>query len=139
MMNAKQAKFFLITAAAIAWSASASAVNYDCRVVEKVDYQHTYTKEAIAKAKFSVRINDSQSPTLSRCSYEASEKRITCDEYSVDKVVQDPNVGIKKFYAFKNQFDVQLYPARANETELFFVENNGRGGIAYGFCKTVTP
>ncbi len=40
---------------------------------------------------------------------------------------------IKKFYVFRSQFDVQVYP------DLSFIENNGRGGIAFGTCSVVAP
>lgn len=68
---------------------------------------------------------------LSRCSYALSVARVTCDRYEVDKVVLDDVAQIKKYYVFRSQFDVQLF---ANQS---FIENNGRGGIAYGTC--VTP
>ncbi|WP_281970147.1 MULTISPECIES: hypothetical protein [unclassified Polynucleobacter] len=57
------------------------------------------------------------------------ECKVTCDRYSVDRVEVDKFVGIKKFYFFKGQFDVQLFP------DMNFVENNGRGGVSYGKCE----
>jgi hypothetical protein len=76
-----------------------------------------------------VRIKDEQKPELERCSYSTSQSKVTCDRYSVDRVEVDKFVGIKKFYYFKGQFDVQLFP------DMNFVENNGRGGISYGKCE----
>ena len=38
-------------------------------------------------------------------------------------------VGIKKFYLFKSQFDVQLFP------DMNFVEKNCRSGVSYGKCE----
>ena len=50
-----------------------------------------------------------------------------------DLVFPDEYQKIKKYYRFRGQFDVQLFPS------LFFVENNGRGGIAFGKCRVVSP
>ena len=58
---------------------------------------------------------------------------MTCDRYPMDKVVLDENVKIKKYYLFRSQFDVQLF------ADLLFIENNGRGGIAFGRCRVVAP
>ena len=70
---------------------------------------------------------------VSRCSYAASVQKVTCDRYKMDKVVFDKNVQIKKYYLFQSQFDVQIF------RDLSFVENNGRGGIAFGKCRVVAP
>jgi hypothetical protein len=83
----------------------------------------------LKKWKFSVKIHYTPKPELERCSFTPSEKKITCDRFSVDRVEVDKFVGIKKFYYFTGQFDVQLYP------DMKFVENNGRGGISYGKCE----
>ncbi len=53
---------------------------------------------------------------------------MTCDRYEVDKVVLDEVARIKKYYVFSSQFDVQLY------SDGRFIENNGRGTVAYGTC-----
>jgi hypothetical protein len=68
-----------------------------------------------------------------RCSFAPSAERVTCDRYQVDKGVFDENVKIKKYYVFRSQFDVQLF------SNLLFIENNGRGGIAYGRCSLIAP
>ncbi len=59
---------------------------------------------------------------------------------NVDKITSDDIntldgniIHIKKYYVFKGQFDVQLYP------DLTFIENNGRGDIAYGKCELTSP
>ena len=70
---------------------------------------------------------------VSRCSFSPSYQKVTCNKYKIDRVTRDENVNIVKFYHFASQFDVQLWPT------LFFVENNGRGGVAYGKCIFVTP
>lgn len=70
---------------------------------------------------------------VSRCSFSPSANKVTCDRYQVDKVVFDENAKIKKYYVFRSQFDVQLF------SDLSFIENNGRGDIAYGKCRVVAP
>ena len=103
--------------------------SYECLVTRKLDSENLYPKSQLDQYKYSVRIKDEKNPEVDRCSFTPSEKKVTCDKYSVDRVEVDRNVGIKKFYYFKGQFDVQLYP------DMRFVENNGRGGISYGKCE----
>lgn len=76
-------------------------------------------------------IHDEKSPFVERCSYIESQNKVTCDKYLVDRVEVDQYIGVRKFYYFKGQFDVQLFD------DLSFIENNGRKGIAYGQCKGV--
>ena len=112
----------------------AAAAKYDCKVEKKFDSENTYTANKIEKGQFSVKIEDSGGGAfVSRCSLSPSANKITCDRYQVDKVVFDEKVKIKKYYVFQSQFDVQLF------SDLLFVENNGRGGIAYGKCRVVAP
>jgi len=103
--------------------------SYDCVVSRKTDFDNEIPLSIIQKYKYSVKIKDTPKPELERCSFTPSEKKVTCDRYSVDRVEVDKFVGIKKFYYFTGQFDVQLYP------DMKFVENNGRGGISYGKCE----
>jgi hypothetical protein len=103
--------------------------SYDCVVTRKIGLENIVSDIELKKWKFSVKIHDTPKPELERCSFTPSEKKITCDRFSVDRVEVDKFVGIKKFYYFSGQFDVQLYP------DMKFVENNGRGGISYGMCK----
>lgn len=119
-------------------SMTAQAAIYECNVTKKFDTENIYSKEAIERGKFSVVVKDTASPTISRCSFTPSKAAITCDEYPVDKIAQAQKVGIKKYYYFEGQLDVQLYPP-VGKGEMTFVENNGRGGIAFGTCKTVKP
>jgi len=114
----------LLTMSGFVYSSS-----YDCVVSRKTDFDNEIPSSIIQKYKYSVRIKDTPKPELERCSFTPSEKRVTCDRYSVDRVEVDKFVGIKKFYYFTGQFDVQLYP------DMKFVENNGRGGISYGKCE----
>ncbi len=102
---------------------------YDCKVTRKFDFQSEIPSTIIQKYQYSVRIKDTPKSELERCSFTPSQNRVTCDRYTVDRVETDKFVGIKKFYYFNGQFDVQLYP------DMKFVENNGRGGISYGTCE----
>ena len=103
--------------------------SYECKVTRKLDSETIYSSSHIEQYKFSVKIKDEPKPELERCSYSPSQNKVTCDKYSVDRLEVDKFVGIKKFYFFKGQFDVQLFP------DMNFVENNGRGGISYGKCE----
>lgn len=114
----------LLTMSGFVYSSS-----YDCVVSRKTDFDNEIPLSIIQKYKYSVKIKDTSKPELERCSFTPSKKKVTCDRYSVDRVEVDKFVGIKKFYYFTGQFDVQLYP------DMKFVENNGRGGISYGKCE----
>ncbi len=112
----------------------AHSVVYHCKVTKKLDAERTYPQSMIDKYKYSVKIEElGSSSYLSRCGYSPSARKMTCDRYKVDKTVFDANVKVKKYYVFASQFDVQLYQT------LFFVENNGRGGIAFGKCVLHSP
>jgi len=113
---------------------AAQAVEYHCNVEKKFNSEHTYTQSDIEKFQYSVRIEEiGNSALISRCSFSTSEQTVTCDRYVVDKIESDSYVKIKKYYNFRSQLDVQLWRS------LFFVENNGRAGIAFGNCKVVAP
>ena len=119
----------LLFAPAIAHSAE-----YACKVDKKFSYEHEYTSSEIKKWQFSLIIEESESTAyVSRCSFSTSAQEVTCDRYEAEKIVYDENVKIKKYYFFRSQFDVQLFQ------DLTFVENNGRGDIAYGKCKFIAP
>ncbi len=100
----------------------------------KFDRERVYSQAHLQKYQFSVLIEErGDSAFLSRCSFTTSSQEVTCDRYEVDKVVFDEHVRIKKFYVFHSQFDVQVY------SDLSFIENNGRGGIAFGTCSITAP
>ena len=105
------------------------STTYDCKVTRKIGPENIVSESELKKWKFSIKIHDIPKPELERCSFDTSKDRVTCDKYTVDRVETDKFVGIKKFYYFTGQFDVQLYP------DMRFVENNGRGGISYGICE----
>jgi hypothetical protein len=90
--------------------------------------------QQLKEGRYSVRISERGGIAfLSRCSFAQSANRVTCGQYRVDRVAFDPNVRIKKYYIFSSQFDVQVF------SDLTFVENNGRGGIAFGRCRLIAP
>lgn len=112
----------------------ARAAMLECTVTRKFDTERTYPEDHLKKARFSVLIDESaMGAKLSRCSFSQSEGRVTCDRYDVERVEHDTNIGAKKFYVFRSQYDVQVF------RDLTFVENNGRGGIAFGTCHAKYP
>ncbi len=114
--------------------AIAQSTEYVCKVEKKYNYEHEYTSSEIRKWQFSLIIDEKGSNAyISRCSFSPSEQKVTCDKYEADKVEYDERIKIKKYYFFSSQFDVQLFQ------DLTFIENNGRGDIAYGKCKFVAP
>lgn len=116
------------------FSLSAYAVEYSCEVTRKFDSEREFSREQIAKFQIANRVEESKDGAyVSRCSFSPSAGKFTCDRYKMDQVVFDENVKIKKYYHFKSQFDLQVF------ANLSFVENNGRGGIAYGKCSVVSP
>ena len=117
----------------VLFSSSLFAADFNCIVEKKINYEMEYPKEHLEKYKFSLKIHDEDSPypSLERCSFVASENMVTCDQYPIDKVEIDPHANIKKYYYFEGQFDVQLY------SDLWFIENNGRGDFAWGQCEVV--
>jgi histidinol-phosphate/aromatic aminotransferase/cobyric acid decarboxylase-like protein len=121
-------------AALLCAATTARAAEYTCAVTRKLDREREYPQQQIEQYQYSVRIEDGNTEFfVSRCSYTPSASNVTCDRYKIDHVVFDLNVKVKKYYVFNSQFDLQLFP------DLTFVENNGRGGIAYGKCKVISP
>ena len=110
------------------------AVEYDCKVSKKVNRETNYTAEHIKKWKFSLKLEETTNGAFwSRCSHSQIHGKITCDREAIDLIKVDSNVGIKKFYHFYSQGNVQLY------SDLSFLEDNGRGTISYGKCKVSKP
>ena len=102
------------------------AVEYRCKVEKKFDFENAYSQAKVEKGQFSVLVEEKgDSAFLSRCSFTPSAQKVTCDRYEVDKIVFDENVKIKKYYVLRSHFDVQVF------SDLSFIENNGRGGIAF--------
>lgn len=110
------------------------AAEYRCVVERKVDFNHEYTAAQLKKGQFSNLIEEStEGAFVSRCSFSSIEGKVTCDRYKMDRVDLDPNVKIKKFYNFRSQFSLQVFP------KLAFVEDNGRGSISFGRCQLTAP
>ena len=115
------------------------AASYRCDTVERAYFDphgkaQRATAEHLAKAKAHVIIEeDGPRARVSRCSWSAFEGKIVCDTYTADQVVLDPNIGAKKFYFFRSQFDVQVF------RDLTFIENNGRGQFSLGKCQLTSP
>jgi hypothetical protein len=115
-------------------SINAAAADYRCPVTQKFDEDHQYTSQQLSQGQFSVLIEQREDAVyVSRCGYAPSVQKVTCDRYAMDKVVRDPFIGAVKYYLFQSQFDVQVF------SNLTFIENNGRGGIAYGQCEVIFP
>jgi len=110
-------------------SANANAEELWCKVTRKLDSAgNEYTKAQLERFKPGVFVRSNNVvTTLSRCSYEFSGKH-SCDDYVADRVEVDPNVGHRKFYYYRGQFDVQGFSDNS------FIENNGRGTISFGQC-----
>jgi len=108
----------------------ATAAQFFCQVHQKIDVLagNVYTAEQIEAAQFSVRL-DTNSQTISRCSFSNTAGTVTCDDYRIDRMETAPGfVDIVKFYYFGGQFDMQIFDG------ISFIENNGRGSIAIGNC-----
>jgi len=102
-----------------------------CHVERKLDSERIYGPDEVVRGKFSVEILlEGATTLLRRCSFAPSVGRVTCDQYEADRVTTDSVVRIRKFYYFAGQFDVQVF------SDGSFVENNGRGSIAFGTCKS---
>jgi hypothetical protein len=128
-------KKLLMAATVACANTSVFAAEYECPVQEKIGIPgQVYSTEEISKWQFSVRIDDrGSSATISRCSFSSTAQSVTCDDYEADYIAHDTHVGHKKFYNFRGQFDIQLF------SNLNFVENNGRGAVAFGTCRLVRP
>lgn len=114
----------------VATNASGEALY--CPVAAKWDGRNQYSAEDLVAGQYSVRILEAgNQATISRCSFSPSRQIVDCDDYAADRVEVDPHNGIRKYYYFRGQFDVQLFPTGK------FVENNGRGAFAIGICQKV--
>jgi hypothetical protein len=109
-----------------------AAEEYFCPVSKKLNSDSSYSTAQLQKWMFSVKINHTgNTATMSRCSFASSAGAVTCDDYQADFIYEDPNTGHKKFYYFRGQFDVQIF------NNFSFIENSGRGDIAFGKCDLV--
>ncbi len=125
---------FLVMGMLMAVGGSAWGAEYVCPVTQKLSSEHVYSQQNLKQYQYVVKIDDrGGTANLSRCSFSPSQNKITCDRYVVDKIAFDENVKIKKFYVFRSHFDVQIFK------NLSFIENNGRGTLAFGKCRIASP
>ena len=102
-----------------------------CRVEKKIDSERAYSQDDLNRFQFTVEVLPAGARSkLRRCSHSPSAGHVTCDEYEADYEITDIATGIRKLYYYRGQFDVQVFPDGS------FVENNGRGSIAFGTCGT---
>lgn len=126
-------RIFLKVAATLLLATPATAEQMLCRVYQKIDVLagYAYTPEQVEAWQPSVRLN-TNSQTISRCSFSSSAGTVTCDDYRIDRIEAASGfVDIVKFYYFAGQFDLQIFDG------LKFIENNGRGAIAIGNCSKI--
>lgn len=123
---------FLILMSALL-SIPAEASIYTCRIEKKIDRDYEYSSDQIKNGDFSINVEERENETFAyRCSYVLSKGEATCDKYLIDRTEITKTLDnriFKKFYYFRGQFDIQIFP------DLTFLENNGRGGVAYGICQ----
>lgn len=126
-------RILVIAATAVVSGLEANAAIYDCLVETKLDRGQSYSDANLDTYRPRVLIDMSSDDVhLSRCNISIiNGGRETCDKYKADHVTFDSNVEIWKFYHFESQFNVQLFPTGA------FIEDNGRGTIAFGMCREV--
>lgn len=106
---------------------------FDCTPTRKVDQQGTWSATRLRAGQWQIKVSDfDSSATIERCSYSSIARQVTCDDYRVDHVEVDQFIHARKYYVLGSKFDVQIF------ADLTFVENNGRGGIAFGTCR-MTP
>ena len=110
------------------------ASTFECKVEKKysADLSVIQTKQEIEKYNFNINVQEGLETKVRRCSFAPSQNGVTCDTYIADRIefTNTQFVKIKKFYVTNSQYDIQIFE------DMSFVENNGRGSIAYGKCKS---
>ncbi|MDX2274219.1 MAG: hypothetical protein NW206_02115 [Hyphomonadaceae bacterium] len=121
---------FAVTLFNVGVAAAQQLATYDCPVTRKTDSDgRIYSSEELARWQFAVRVIEGPTTIIQRCSFSSIAVRVTCDSYTSDRIERDASVGVQKFYYFRGQYDVQIF------SDGTFIENNGRGGIAFGRCE----
>lgn len=134
MRKDRTIKFFSSLFCILFVALPASAAQYECIASKMFASGDSVDLDRVKKGKFSVKLEEGTgSTTVQRCSFARSVGKVTCDAYEVDKIQYDENIKAKKYYVFRSQYDLQIY------SNLSFVENNGRSGIAFGDCAIVSP
>ena len=122
----------VITGGLLAFGSGTSAQprhNLLCSVTKKADGENDYSREQLERGGFAVRLRHASDKLIvERFSFAPSQRRVTCDPYVVDQVAYDAVINATKYYLFRGQFDLQVF------NDLSFVENNGRGVVAWGRC-----
>jgi len=119
----------LILIALMVLGSTSNAEEYFCPVSKKLNSDSSYSAAQLQQWMFSVKIKQmGEAAIISRCSFSSSAGAVTCDDYQADFIYEDTYTGHKKFYYFRGQLDVQIFD------NLSFIENNGRGDIAFGRC-----
>ncbi|MBI3992475.1 MAG: hypothetical protein HY342_04315 [Candidatus Lambdaproteobacteria bacterium] len=128
-------KYGLLIAVFIALQCSvAAAATYECKAT-KADTAVTLPKNYLEQYQHSLKLQEqTEVVRVGRCSFAQSMGRVTCDWYDVDRVEFDERAGLKKYYVFSAQFNLQIFLAN-----LSFLEDNGRGGIYWGQCVVAEP
>ena len=109
------------------FATSTFAAEYFCPVSFKQSTDGPYTAEQLQKWTPTVRVSHiGNSATISRCSFTTSAGAVTCDDYQADFIHKDRYGGHTKYYYYRGQLDVQIF------SDLNFIENNGRGSVAFG-------
>ena len=113
---------------------SSQPVQFRCDATQKIDPDGLWDAERLRQGQWHIMLDDfGEGASISRCSFAPSQGRITCDEYVVDRIEVDPNIGAKKYYVFASQYDLQVFAG------LTFVENNGRESVMFGQCRVTAP
>ena len=110
------------------------AGTFECKVEKKysADLSVIQTKQEIEKYNFNINVQEGLETKVRRCSFAPSQNGVTCDTYIADRIefTNTQFVKIKKFYVTNSQYEIPIFK------DMSFVENNGRGSIAYGKCKS---
>ncbi len=122
--------FRVLAVALITSLAAAPEPTLRCDATQKMDPNGPWDADRLREGQWHVLLDDSSDPVIiSRCSFAPSQGRVTCDDLAVDHVEEDPNIGVKKYYVFASQYDLQVFPGMS------FVENNGRESVMFGVCQ----
>jgi hypothetical protein len=124
---------FIFCALAFAFI-SAHSATYKCEPeFQTVFGKHVENNDFIKSFKPYTLVQDDRDASIQRCSRSFTENKHNCENYKIDRIENDSNVLVKKYYIFKAQYDIQIFK------ELSYIDNNGRGGMLYGKCKLVSP
>ena len=88
-------KHLILTISLIFGATTVSAAEYYCEATSKWDGDDLlYSQDRLKKYKFAVKIKEvGDEAILSRCSFQSSAGKVTCDDYLADYIYSDPVVG----------------------------------------------